>query len=148
MPGKTFRRILVALVIIAPVFSYTDCRKQAKCGCGKDALRTLSSASANVYFNDTGTILYFQLEGDPYSTYNFCNPSEMFPRLVDAKSGDILQVSGHVYWDCNYVYQSSNSAYQSVYQVYDVQVTDLTLNLYGKSKPVSESQFNSATHKN
>ena len=92
--------------------------------------------------------MYFQTEGDLYSTYNFCNPSEMFPKLADAKSGDILQVSGHVYWDCNFVYQSSNSAYQSVYKVYDVQVTDLTLNLYGKSKPASESQFNSPTHKN
>ena len=148
MPGKTFRRILVALVIIAPVLSYTDCRKQSKCGCGQDVLFTLSATSANIYFNDTGTIMYFQTEGDVYSTYNFCNPSEMFPKLADAKSGDILQVSGHVYWDCNFVYQSSNSAYQSVYKVYDVQVTELTLNLYGKSKPASESQFNSATHKN
>ncbi len=35
-----------------------------------------------------------------------------------------------------------------VSQVYDVQVTDLTLNLYGKSKPASETQLNSATNKN
>jgi hypothetical protein len=56
----------------------------------------------------------------------------MFSNLADAKSGDILLVSGPVYWDCAYIYQSSNSSYQSLYKSYNVQVTDLTLDLYGK----------------
>ena len=72
----------------------------------------------------------------------------MFPKLTDAKSGDILQVSGHVYWDCNYVYQSSNSSYSSYYKVYNVQATDLSLNLYGKDKPVSGNKLNPETTKN
>jgi hypothetical protein len=148
MRGNTLRKIFVAMIIFAPVFSYTGCKKQAKCGCGKDVLFSFAETSANIYFNATGSIMYFQTLGDLYSTYNFCNPSEMFPNLADAKSGDVLQVSGHVYWDCNYVYQASNSAYQSYYKIYDVQVTGLSLNLYGKNKPVSGTQLNSATPQN
>jgi hypothetical protein len=72
----------------------------------------------------------------------------MFPNLADAKSGDILQVSGPVYWDCNYVYQTSNSAYQSLYKTYDIQVTDLSINLYGKDKPGADANLNSATPRN
>lgn len=132
MRGKTIRKILVVLIIIAPAFYYTDCKKQPKCGCGKDILFTLNNASVNVYFNATGTIMSFQTLGDLYSTYDFCNPSEMFPKLADAKSGDVLLVSGSVYWDCTYVYQSSNSSYVNPYKKYNVQVTDLSLDLYGK----------------
>jgi hypothetical protein len=71
----------------------------------------------------------------------------MFPKLVDAKSGDILLVSGHVYWDCNFVYQSSNSNYQSMYQAFQVQATDLSLDLYGKNKPAG-NQLNPAKTQN
>ena len=46
--------------------------------------------------------------------------------------GDVLLVSGYVYWECNYVYQSSNYQYQSYYKVYMVEVTDVYKNLYGK----------------
>ena len=147
MTGNTIRRIIVALIIIVPVFSYTGCKKQAKCGCGKDILVSLTSTSCHIYWTDGATITAMVV-GDPYSTYIFCNPSEMLPKLVDAKTGDILEVSGHVYWNCNYVYQTSNSAYMSSYKTYDVQVTDLTLNLYGKNKPASGSPLDSSTPKN
>ena len=147
MTGNTIRRIIVALIIIVPVFSYTGCKKQAKCGCGKDVLVTLASTSCHIYWTDGATITAMVV-GDPYSTYIFCNPSEMLPKLVDAKTGDILEVSGHVYWNCNYVYQTSNSAYMSSYKTYDVQVTDLKLNLYGKNKPASGSTLDSSTPKN
>jgi hypothetical protein len=147
MRGNIIRRILVALIIIAPALSYTGCKKQARCGCGKDALLTLSEASCIITWTDGATI-YANIVGDPYSTYIFCNPSEMFPKLADAKSGDILQLSGPYYWDCNYVYQSSNSSYMSLYKTYDVQVTALTQNLYGKNKPSSGTQMDSPTPKN
>lgn len=147
MMGNIIRKVLVGLIIIAPVFSYSGCRKQAKCGCGKDVLFTITGSSAYIYW-DSGATISFQTVGDPYSTYTLCNPSEMFPKLTDAKSGDILQVSGHVYWDCNYVYQSSNSSYSSYYKVYNVQATDLSLNLYGKDKPVSGNKLNPETTKN
>ena len=136
MIRKTIRKVLVALIIIIPVFSYEGCKKQVRCGCGQDVLYTLTGTSAYIYWSTTANI-YFQIVGDAYSTYYFCNPSEMAPNLVNAKSGDILLVSGKVYWDCNYVYQSSNSSYQSMYKVYQVQVSSLSLDLYGKDKPAT-----------
>ena len=132
MRGHIIRKILVVLIIIAPVFSYSGCKKQARCGCGKDVLFTLENRQATVYYNETGTSITFTTIEDPYSTYNFCNPQEMFPKFEDYKSGDVLLVSGDVFWECNYLYQSSNYSYQSYYKVYMIQVTDVTLDLYGK----------------
>jgi len=136
MIGNSLRRFIVILIIIAPIVSYEGCKKQAKCGCGNDVQVTLIGQSAYVYWTSSSNI-YFQLVGNAYDTYYFCNPSEMYPKLADAKPGDILQISGPTYWDCQYVYQSSNSSYQSSYRVFQCQVTDLTLDLYGKNKPSS-----------
>jgi hypothetical protein len=148
MIGKTLRKIVVALIIIAPVISYSGCKKQAKCGCGQDVLYTLTAATVNVYFNDTKSLLYFMTPGDPYSQYKFCNPTPMIEKLGKAKSGDQLQVSGHVYYDCTYVYQASNSSYQSLGKVYQVEATDLFQDLYGKGSPASGAPINSAKPKN
>jgi hypothetical protein len=132
MIGHIIRKLLVIMIILAPVVSYTGCKKQAKCGCDGDVLFTLSKVQANVYFNETGTTITFTTVDNPYSTYNFCNPGEMFPKLTDAKSGDVLLVSGSAYWECNYLYQSSNMSYQNYYKVYMVKVTDVVSDLYGK----------------
>jgi hypothetical protein len=148
MRGNVIRRILVVLIIFAPAFSYTGCKKQAKCGCGKDALLTLTEASCIITWTANGATIQATVVGDAYSYYIFCNPSEMFPHLADAKQGDILQVSGSVYWDCTYVSQSSNSSYQSLTKTYDIQVTDLSINLYGKNKPGTGAGLNSATPQN
>ena len=126
------RKIVVVLIIIVPLFSYTGCKKQAKCGCGKDVLFKLNRTQATVYFNETGSSISFSTLTDPYSTYNFCNPGEMFPQLANSVSGDVLLVSGDVFWECNYIYQTSNSSYQSYYKVYMIQVTQLVSDLYGK----------------
>ena len=133
MRGNIIGKLVIAFIILVPVFSNIGCKKQAKCGCGKDVLETFTNKSAYIFWESSSTI-YFQVVGDPYSTYIFCNPGEMYPNLSDAKTGDILLVSGHKYWNCNYTYQSSNSSYGSYYNrpVYDVQVTDLYIDLYGK----------------
>lgn len=132
MRGYFIRKLLLSLIIIVPVFSSTDCKKQPKCGCEGDMLFTLSKTQAMVYFNEDGTSISFQTLNDSYSSYNICNPSDMFPGMSDANSGDILLVSGTVYWDCTYLYQSSNSSYQNPYKVYSVQGTEILLDLYGK----------------
>ncbi len=132
MRGYLIRRLLVVFIIFAPVFSYTGCKKQAKCGCDGDVLFNLVGQPAYVYFNDTGTSIYFYLTVDPYSQYNLCNPAGVFPNLANYKSGDILNVTGSAYWNCNYVMQASSSAYQSYYKVYDVHGTDISVNPYGK----------------
>ncbi|TAL72033.1 MAG: hypothetical protein EPN88_05220 [Bacteroidetes bacterium] len=132
MRGYIIRKIFVVLIILIPVFSYSDCKKQAKCGCDGDVLYTLTNTQAKVYYNETGTNITFSTVDNPYATYNFCNPGEMFYKFKDYKSGDVLLVSGHVFWECNYLYQSSNYSYQTYYKVYMIQVTDVTVNLYGK----------------
>jgi hypothetical protein len=132
MRGYFIRKLLVAMIIVVPVFSSTDCKKQPKCGCDGDVLFTLSKAQAIVYFTADGLTITFQTMSDSYSSYNICNPAEMFPGLSESKSGDILLVSGSVYWDCTYLYQSSNSSYQNPYKVYSVQGTEIMSDLYGK----------------
>jgi hypothetical protein len=131
MKSNILRKILVILIILAPAVSYSGCKKQAKCGCGKDVLFTLTNQPARVYW-ETGSTISFKTLSDPYSTYNFCNPSEMFSKLSEYKSGDELLVSGHAYWDCSYLSQSSNSSYQSYYKIYQIQVTNVYMDLYGK----------------
>lgn len=131
MRGHILRKILVVLIIIAPVFSNQGCKKQAKCGCGKDILFSLTNEPSTVIYNETGTSIFFSRVSNPYDRYNFCNPGEMFPKFKDYKSGDVLLVSGHAYWECNYLYQSSNYSYNP-YKVYMIQVTDVTVDLYGK----------------
>jgi hypothetical protein len=132
MKGRFIRKLLVVVMIIAPLFSFSDCKKQAKCGCDGDILGSYTDIQATVYFNETGTNIYFMPVTNPYSTYNFCNPGEMFPRMKDFKSGDVLLVSGSYYWECNYLYQSSNSSYMSSYRVYMMQVTDVRVDMFGK----------------
>lgn len=131
--SKLFRRLVVLLIIILPVFASTDCKKQPKCGCGKDVLYSFADRPCTVVFNETGTYMELQTAGDPYSRYTFCNPVEIFPKIQKYKSGIELVVSGHVYWDCSYIWQSSNQSYQtSLYKVYNIQITDIYLDLYGK----------------
>jgi hypothetical protein len=133
MRVNIIRKILVVLIIVAPVLSYSGCKKQAKCGCSGDVLFSLTGELATVYFSDTGANAQFSTLSDPYSIYYFCNPTEMLPKLSKYKTGDVLQVSGQAFWECNYLYQSSSSSYQtSMYKVYNIMVTDVTVNLFGK----------------
>jgi len=131
MRGNIFRKILIIVLVIVPVFSDSGCKKQAKCGCNGDVLSSLIKERATVYYT-SGTSITFMTLIDPYSTYNFCNPGEMFPKFTNFKSGDILEITGKVYWECSFLYQSSNSSYQSLYKVYMCQVSDVVSNPYGK----------------
>jgi hypothetical protein len=131
MKHSIFRKILVILIFAIPLVSYPGCKKQAKCGCGKDVLFTLTNTRAHVYF-PTPSNVYFASLNDPYSTYYFCNPSEWAEKLKEYKSGDELLVSGHAYWECNYLYQAGNSSYSSYYKSYVVQVTNVYMDLFGK----------------
>ncbi len=125
------RKILVILIIAAPLVSYTGCRKQAKCGCGKDVLYSLTNSISRVYF-ESGTNIWFQTISDPYSYYYFCNPTEMFKTMSGIKAGDEVLISGHVYWECSYLSQAGNSSYASYNKTYVVQVTDIHKDMYGK----------------
>jgi hypothetical protein len=135
MISKSLRKFIVILIIIAPVICYSDCKKQAKCGCGNDVQSSFAGNSFYIYYNDTYSTLYLQLVGDAYDYYYPCSPSKVIEKLTDIKSGDMIQISGSSYWNCNYTYQASNSAYQSSQRVFDIEVTEMYINLYGNNKP-------------
>jgi len=131
---KILRKVLILSIIILPLMIDLGCKKQPKCGCGKDMLFELDRTQARVYFSESQAS--FSPIDNPYATYYFCNPGEMQSQLADYKSGDLLLVSGRVYWNCSYMYQQSNYSYSysygMMYKVYDIQVSEVTTNLYGK----------------
>jgi len=134
MIKRTLKKLLIAGVFICAVFISTDCKKQIRCGCGKDVFIELTEAAANIYFTSDKGVISCTLVGQPYSTYNFCNPTAMAANLGDAKYGDVMLVTGNVYYDCTSVYQQSNTGYsQSLVQYYQIDVTGLAFDLYGKN---------------
>ncbi len=131
------RKILVILIIILPVFSWTGCKKQAKCGCDGDVLRSLKDelmARSQIIYSPDGSSAYFMISQGYYSeTYYFCNPGEMFPKFKELEGDDQIYLSGDLYWECTYMMNSGNSSYYSYYyKVYNINVTELRGNLYGK----------------
>jgi len=130
--GNIIRKILVVIVMVLPLVSYSGCKKQPKCGCGKDILQTLTDEPldySSLIYSEGGTNAYFQIG---YSTYYFCNPGEMFPTYQTLRAGDQLVISGDLFWECNYLYSASNYSYGMYYKVYQIQVTALRAYLYGK----------------
>src|SRR5664280_3092109 len=69
MRGNAIKRIFVVLIIIAPVFSYSGCKKQARCGCGKDVIKSFAGTSCTITWTEGGGTIYAQTVGDAYSTY-------------------------------------------------------------------------------
>jgi hypothetical protein len=138
MMGYKIRKLLVGLIILLPVISYTGCKKQAKCGCSGDMLYPITDAifdHSAIFYNATGTTAYFQISSGYYAdTYYFCNPSDMFAAYNSIGSNEQVKLSGDLYWDCSYVSQAGSSgSYQSAYyKVYNIKVTKLESSLYGK----------------
>ena len=137
---KILRKTLVIIVLFAPLFTNTDCKKQKRCGCGKDVLYSLTGSPSYVYFDSESPIITMRRLSDQFSFYTFCNPDEIKPKIANFRSGEELMVSGNVYWDCNYVWQQSQSyGYQSsLYQSYTIHVTDIYMNMYGKDDSTEE----------
>jgi len=128
---KLLRKALVIVVLFAPLFVSTDCKKQKKCGCRGDVLNEYYYSSY-VIFDDESPTITMQIVGNYTDFYTVCNPDEIKPKLANFKSGDVLVVSGNVYWDCNYVWNSSNSGQSSYYRSFNIDVKDIFMNMYGK----------------
>ncbi|MBM3419867.1 MAG: hypothetical protein FJY11_01900 [Bacteroidetes bacterium] len=127
------RKILVAAIIIFPLVADSSCKKQPKCGCGKDVILTLSKEPARIYFDVENNTLSFSPILNPYATYYPCNPSDWIPYLSDFTSPAILLVSGEAFYECNYLYNSSNYMYYNPsYRVYQIQISSIEEDLYGK----------------
>jgi hypothetical protein len=141
--GIKIRKLLVILIIVLPVVSYSGCKKQPKCGCDGDVLFSITDQvfdHSSVVYNASGANAYFFVYsglGAYYDTYYFCNPVEVFPKYSNIASDEQVKISGDVYWDCSYVTSasqssSSSSYYYSYYKVYNIKITKLESSLYGK----------------
>ena len=131
------RKILVALIIILPVFPWSGCKKQVKCGCDGDVLNSLDNylmeRSSIIYGADGASAYFIISSGYYYDTYYFCNPGEMYSAYKDLEGEDQILISGDLFWECTYMMNSSNSSSLTYYyKVYNIDVTELKSYLYGK----------------
>ena len=126
------RKLLVIIVLFAPLFVNTDCKKQKRCGCPPrgDIIRQYNYENA-VYFNDESTMVQMF---EYYDSYTFCNPDRWREELKKYKSGDALVVKGDVYWDCSWVMQASNNPQGSLGASYQIYVDTIYMEMYGKNK--------------
>jgi hypothetical protein len=133
MLNKIFRKVLVVAIIVIPLFSYSGCKKQPKCGCGKDVLFTLAKEPVYIYFSVEDNTIRFSPITNSSATYYPCNPSEWIQYLADFTSPALLLVSGPAYYECSYLYNSSNYQYSMPsYRVYQIDITAIEEDLYGK----------------
>ncbi|MFO7852112.1 MAG: hypothetical protein ACQERS_13265 [Bacteroidota bacterium] len=129
---KTFLKIFFSALIIS-AFVIGSCKKQPKCGCDGDIINELVGFPVYVYYDTSNVAAWFNPINSPTSTYYFCNPSDYMSYLKRFDQGAYLLVDGHVYWECNYLMQASNNSYYSyLYKTYQIDVTDLYEDLYGK----------------
>ena len=129
MNRKALYKILPAVLVILLVV-YVGCRKQYKCGCGKDVVQNLTDIEVTIsLYNNGASIIFYPLYANG-STYYFCNPAEWADSIKKLSSESYLLLSGKAYYDCNYMMQASNYSYLP--PVYQVQVTSVRKNNYGK----------------
>jgi hypothetical protein len=132
MKIKILRRIVVFLIILTPAVFYQGCKKQPKCGCGKDVIFDLTDAQVIVQYNETSRLaVFYPVINVSGSTYYFCNPGAWIDSLKKLNTNDYLLLSGKAYYECNYLMNSGNSYYQ-LPPVYQVDVTSIMEDNYGK----------------
>jgi YHS domain-containing protein len=129
------KRYITGNLIIAGVFiilfvTFQGCKKQAKCGCGKDVIYTLTNSQVMVQYNEASNTVIFYPVYSNGSTYYFCNPGQWMDSLKKMNTQQYVLVSGKAYYECNYLMQSANYSYLP--PVYQVEVTGLKEDNYGK----------------
>ena len=136
MNNYLIRKIVVVAIILLPVFFFQGCKKQVKCGCGKDILFSIDNelmAYSSISYSSNGQTASFSIyNGIYYDTYIFCNPEEMYPTYTDLTGEEQVLISGDVFWDCSYMMNSSNSYSYSYYKIYNIEITGMKSYLYGK----------------
>ena len=128
---KKISRLLFVVVILSPFVFQQSCKKQAKCGCGKDVIFTLEDAQVIVQYNEATKSAMFYPVVNTGATYYFCNPGDWIDSLKNLNTQEYLLISGDVFYECNYLYQNSNYYYQ-LPPVYQVEVSGLREDNYGK----------------
>jgi hypothetical protein len=127
------RKLVIVLIILGPLIADLGCKKQPKCGCGKDVIFELSESKVLVYYSATSTSAQF-IPADSYggqgSSYYFCNPGDYYDKIKTYPQGQLFLVSGKAYYECNYLMNSGNTGY-FIPPVYQVNVTALKEDNYG-----------------
>ena len=129
---KLLAKIFFSVFIISALF-IGSCKKQPKCGCDGDIRNELVGYPVYVYYDTVNISAWFNPITTSSSTYYLCNPSDYMSYLKRFDNGAYLLVDGHVYWECNYLMQASNNSYYTYYyKAYQIDVTDMYEDLYGK----------------
>jgi hypothetical protein len=131
MKFSIIRKSIVVLIILLPLIADLGCKKQTRCGCGKDVVFPYSDQDANVFWTaDYETVFFYgKLDG---STNYFCNPGKWTDFLKSFSSGQDLLVTGDAYYDCTYLMNNSSQGYATTAPIYQVNVTNLKKNNYAK----------------
>lgn len=131
MKFTIYRKLVIVFIIIVPLFADLGCKKQPKCGCGKDVIFELTDSRVLVYYSTTATSAQFiPADASSGSQYYFCNPGDYADTLKTYPQGQLFLASGKAYYECNYLMNSGNTGY-FVPPVYQVQVTALKEDNYG-----------------
>jgi hypothetical protein len=124
-------KLLLSFIILIPLFSDLGCKKQPKCGCGKDLIFDITDGQANVYYIENSKTAYFYSASSSGSTYYFCNPGQWIDSLKKYPQGKVLLISGKAYYDCTYLMNSGNYGYY-IPPTYQVEVSNIREDKYSK----------------
>jgi len=123
--------LLITLVVV-PFALNAGCKKQDKCGCDGDAIDSLNLSHVLITYDSIKKSAEFRPVSDAYSVFYFCNPSAMMSELKKYEQGAEVLISGNFFYECNYLMNSSNSYYPSLYRIYQIEVTSVKPDLFGK----------------
>ncbi|MGD0583497.1 MAG: hypothetical protein ABR974_11195 [Bacteroidales bacterium] len=130
MRSKVSGIVLIGGLFLLLLFLHDGCKKQPRCGCGKDVIQTLVDLDVIVQYDTSASTILFYPVYTTGATYYFCNPGQWIDSLKKLNTKDYLLLTGKAYYDCNYIMQSSNYPYLP--PVYQTEVTGLREDNYGK----------------
>jgi YHS domain-containing protein len=131
MKINIFIKSFLVLVFLIPILSDQGCKKQPKCGCGKDVISTLTDRQVYVHYDTAARSAMFYPAISTGATYYFCNPGRWIDTLKTMDTQQTLLLSGKVYYECTYLMNSGNYGYY-IPPVYQVDVTSVKEDNYGK----------------
>jgi len=128
---KLLLNIIFVIFVIVPLAIAAGCKKQPKCGCEGDVLDSMNKVYVTVFYDAGNNTAQCTYPGDMYTIFYFCNPTDMMGELTKYEQGEIALISGNYFYECSYLINSSNNPY-NVYRIYQIDVTALEPDLYGK----------------
>jgi hypothetical protein len=134
MKPVKINRLIVVFIIIAPLLFDQGCKKQQKCGCGKDVIFEITKGQVIVSYIESSKTAYFLSSTSYDSYYYFCNPGRWIDTLkilTNNMQGQELLVWGKAYYECTYLMNSGNYGYY-IPPTYQVEVTRIEKNNYSK----------------